>query len=132
MTVVEELSGQTVADVMLREPKTLPGSASVAEVRSMLANPSVQMILLSDGRTFRGAITTLPDDALDDDTALAYADLDPDSLPPTEPAATAFQLALASPHRRVVVLGEDHELVGLVCLNADRTGFCGAPSRSAS
>ena len=131
MGVAESLSGLTVADVMLRQPKTLPDSARVSEVRAMLANPSVQMILLADERVFRGAITALPDDAPDDDRALDYADLNPDSLPPTGDAATAFQLASENHHRRVVVLDEDGELLGLVCLNATRTGFCGVASSHA-
>lgn len=37
---------QLVSDVMLRDPKTLPWDASVEDVRAVLANPSVQMVLL--------------------------------------------------------------------------------------
>lgn len=31
----------------------------------------------------------------------------------------------ANPHRRLVVIGDDEELLGLVCLNETRTRFCG-------
>ena len=130
MAAAEDFSRLTVADVMLRNPKTLPGSATVGDVRSLLSNPSVQMILLADGREFRGAIADVPEDAPDDDQALKYADGRPDSLSPSGSARDAFELAAKSPHRRVVVL-DDARLVGLVCLDATRTRFCGGvrPSR---
>jgi hypothetical protein len=47
--------GQVVADLMLRDPKTLPGDASVSEVRAVLDNPRVQLVLLTGGTAFRGA-----------------------------------------------------------------------------
>ena len=51
---------RVVADLMLRNPKTLPGDASVADVRAVLDNPRVQLVLLADGQRFRGAVTELP------------------------------------------------------------------------
>ncbi len=51
---------EVASDLMLREPKTLAGDASVAEVRSLLANPKVQLVLLADGTQFVGAITRFP------------------------------------------------------------------------
>jgi CBS domain-containing protein len=114
----------TAADVMLRDPKTLPGGATVEDVRAILANPKVQMVLLADERRFRGAITAIPDSAAPDEPALAYADPNPETISPTETSDVAFERANATPHRRVVVLGEDDQLLGLLCLNAGRTGFC--------
>ncbi|MES1248078.1 MAG: CBS domain-containing protein [Actinomycetota bacterium] len=117
---------QITADLMLREPKTLAGSASVADVRAVLENPKVQLVLLADADVFRGAVTHIPDDAAADAPALAYADPDPETIAPTEPALTAFERADASPQRRVIVLDDDGALLGLVCLNKNRTGFCRA------
>ena len=124
------LAGQAAADLMLRQPKALPGNATVAEVRAVLANPKVQMVLLADGGTFRGAITNLPDAAFDADSALVYAEPNPETISPTEPGEVAFELANASSHRRVIVLGDDRELLGLLCLNERRTGFCQTPNRT--
>ena len=90
--------GQVAADLMLRNPKTLPVDAPVSEVRAMLENPSVQMVLP-----------------------------EPDTIAPDEPASTAFVRAAASPHRRIVVLGADATLLGLLCLNESGTRFCGVP-----
>ena len=116
--------GQVAADLMLREPKTLPGNATVAEVRAVLANPKVQMVLLADGTVFRGAITAIPDSAAPSEPAVDYAEADPETIAPEAPGPTAFERAFASPNRRVVVLGDDQELLGLLCLNQTRTRFC--------
>jgi len=111
----------SAADLMLREPKTLAGDASVAEVREQLANPKVQLVLLADGRAFKGAVTALPAEA---EPALAYADRDPETIPPDASDDDAFARATASPNRRVIVLDDDRNLLGLLCLNQSRTGFC--------
>lgn len=123
-------AGQAAADLMLREPKTLGADATVAEVRAVLGNPKVQMVLLADGATFRGAITEIPDDASGHEPAVSFADLNAESIPPTASGESAFRRASASPHRRLIVLGDDRELLGLLCLNERRTGFCRTPSRT--
>ena len=116
------------ADLMLREPKTLAADASVAEVREQLANPRVQMVLLADGRAFKGAVTEVPADAAPDSRALDHADADPEVISPHASADEAFERATASPNRRVIVLDDDRNLLGLLCLNRDRSGFCGSPA----
>ena len=119
--------GAVVADVMLRDPKTLPADATVGQVRELLERPSVQMVLLADAGVFAGAVTELPPGVADDALALDVADSSPSTLGPTESAATAFELAARLPHRRVVVLDEQRKLLGLLCLNEARTRFCGMP-----
>lgn len=114
----------SAADLMLRNPKTLAGDASVGEVRSQLANPKVQMVLLADGHAFRGAVTAIPADAAPADLALDYAVNEPETLPPDASADEAFERTAASHHRRVIVLDGDDNLLGLLCLNQSRTGFC--------
>jgi len=114
-------------DLMLADPKTLDAGVSVAEVRDQLANPKVQMVLLAEGRAFRGAVTGLPPDAAPDERALAYVDPEPETIYPHASADEAFERAAASPFRRVIVLDDDQNLLGLLCLNPSRTGFCGVP-----
>jgi CBS domain-containing protein len=123
-------SGQLVSDVMLRSPKTLPADATVEQVRALLGNTSVQMVLLADGETFCGAITELPDDTPAESAAVTFADPDPESIAPSESAHVAFEVTARNPHRRVVVLDEQRTLVGLVCLDETRTRFCGGVSSS--
>ena len=117
-----------MADLMLREPKTLQARASVAEVRALLDSPRVRMVLLADGRRFRGAITKLPDEADPNAAALPFAEPKPETLSPSDSAETAFTRAAQNPHRRIIVLDEDETLLGLLCLNRSGTGFCGASS----
>jgi CBS domain-containing protein len=118
---------QIAADMMLRDPKTLPSDASVGDVRSLLANPKVEMVLLAEGGKLSGAVTDIPAAAAADDRALQYADPNPDRISPGESATAAFDRAAASPHRRVIVVDDDGSLLGLLCLNRSRTRFCQTP-----
>ena len=117
---------QVAADLMLRNPKTLPADALVSEVRALLEKPSVQMVLLADGSTFAGAVTDIPDEAAPEQGALDFADLEPETIGADAPASVAFARTAANPHRRLVVLGDDARLLGLLCLDESRTRFCGA------
>jgi hypothetical protein len=112
---------------MLRDPKTLPGDASVGEVRVQLANPKVQMVLLAESGKLVGAVTAIPANAAADEQAARYADPNPDTISPIESAITAFDRAVASPQRRVIVVDGEGNLLGLLCLNPCRTRFCQTP-----
>ena len=117
----------TAADLMLRNPKTLTAAASVAEVRELLANPKVQMVLLTDGGAFKGAVTHVPENASPRDRAVDYVGPDAETITPDASADEAFERAAASPTRRVIVLDDEGNLLGLLCLNQSRTGFCRTP-----
>ncbi len=114
----------TAADLMLRDPKTLTSEASVGEARELLANPKVQMVLLADGRAFKGAVTHIPADVSPRDRAVDYVDPDAEVISPQASDDEAFERAAANPNRRVIVLDETDNLLGLLCLNQSRTGFC--------
>ncbi len=116
----------TVADVMLRKPKTLPADVTVADARSAFENQSVQMLLLVDGDRFRGAVTAIPADAGPDEPVVDFVDL---SAPVVSEDMSVSDALARLEHRRsgrlVVLDGE--ELVGLVCLAKDGVTFCGFP-----
>ena len=114
----------TAADLMLRAPKTLAADATVAEVRRQFENPKVQMVLLVDGERFAASVTAIPAGAAPTDLAQYYRDEDPETIEPEASAEDAFARATASPNRRVIVLDDDGNLLGLLCLKQDRTGFC--------
>ena len=114
----------SVADLMLRDPKTLTAEASVAEVREHLGTPKVQMVLLAEGRVFNGAVSLIPDGASPRDRGVNYADANVEFISPDASDDEAFERAAASPNRRVIVLDEDGNLLGLLCLNQSRTKFC--------
>lgn len=117
---------RVLADLMLRDPKTLPGGASAADVQAVLDNPRVQLVLLADGDRFRGAVTELPPGIDPEASALDFAERSLITIGPTESAEAAFAAAAASPHRRAIVLDDRQNLLGLLCLNKTMTRFCGA------
>jgi CBS-domain-containing membrane protein len=123
-SLLDSLHELTVADVMLATPKTLPADTTVAEARSQLANSHVQMLLLTDGARFCGAVTAIPDDADPSAPALGHADPEAETIAPAESAETAYARASRDPHRRVIVLDSEGDLRGLVCLNPTLTRFC--------
>lgn len=117
-----------VREVMVARPKTLPASATVADVRRMFENPHVETALLVDGTAFAGAIDRddVPPSASDAAPAL---DLVNQAIP-TARADASVRDAMAvldpSDGRRLVILADDgRTLAGLLCLDAPRTGFCG-------
>jgi CBS domain-containing protein len=129
-TDTSDLMGQTVADVMLGDPKTLPASASVGQVRGLLDSQSVQMVLLVDGETFAGAITEIPLDAATDTPARDFVNPAAETISLDLPATVAMERIQENRHRRIVVLAADGTtLAGLLCLNARRTHFCATSTR---
>lgn len=118
----------TVADVMLRQPKTLPADVTVSEARTALEHASVKMLLLVEGSRFHGAVTDIPADADPTEPALRFAG---DSAMATAdmPVSEALKRIEHKPSGRLVVLDGEH-LVGLVCLTSDGMDFCGVPSAS--
>jgi CBS domain-containing protein len=118
---------QRVADAMLRNPKTLPASASVGEARRLFEKPSVLTVLLADGSVFRGAIERgdLPDTAPDTDPALDYARVPVASIRPEALVGDALDLLAAASSKRLIVLDKDGTtLHGLLCLNTSGSTFC--------
>jgi len=109
---VGEAADQLVGDVMIKRAKTLPVEATVADVRRLFENGSVQTGLLVDDGRFRAAIEFAV-------TPIA-------KVRPTTPMSEAISLLDSAGTRRLVVVDEDGEtLRGLVALNSSRSGFCG-------
>jgi len=116
-----------VADTMLRNPKTLPADASVADARRLFEKPSVLTVLLTDGSRFRGAIERgeLPDTADDSAPALDFARSAVASITPDASVGEALDRLAADDSKRLVVLDEDGTtLRGLLCLTSSGSAFC--------
>jgi CBS domain-containing protein len=123
----EDALTQTVGEVMIRGPKTLPSDAIVADVRRVFEKPNVRTVLLVDDGRFAGLIERdgLPDDALDDAAATAYLEPAPATATPQTPMSDAIKLFEGRGEPRLVVLDEDGvTLRGLLCGNTTATGFC--------
>ena len=120
----------TVGEVMIRTPKTLPADASVGEVRRLFERPSIRSALLADGDRFRGVIERegLPAGAPDDAPASDYVEPGPLTVTPALPMSDATKLLEGQREPRLIVLDDDGEtLRGLLCANANATGFCIRP-----
>lgn len=116
----------TVAEVMLRHPKTLAAEATVAEARRALESQSTHMVLLVDGERFRGAVTAIPADADPAGPALGFVDGSAPVVTEDTPVSAALARLEHRPSGRLVVL-DGERLAGLVCLAKDGVTFCGTP-----
>jgi CBS domain-containing protein len=118
---------QTVGEVMIGAPKTLPADASVLDVRRAFERPSVRTVLLADDDRFTGLIERdgVPADAPDDAPAADYRDSAPPTATPDTLMSEAIPLLQGRAEPRLVVLDADGvTLRGLLCANTTGTGFC--------
>lgn len=115
-----------VADVVVRLPKTLTRSASVAEARRALEDDHIHMLLLVEAGRLLGTVVRddLPDDGPDDGPVLPYAVLAGRTVPPSMDAEAVRRLLVGLGERRRAVIDGEGRLLGLVCLKRKQTGFC--------
>jgi CBS domain-containing protein len=116
---------RTVADVVVRHPKTLDAASTVGAARAQLEDEHVHMVLLTRdgvlvGTLVRADVATADESAL----ALAHATLAGRTIAPTVTAADALRELADRDERRRAVVDEHGRLVGLLCLKRRRTGFC--------
>ena len=119
--------GERVADAMLTRPKTLPASASVADLRRLFANPKVRTALLVDGAALAGVVDRedLPATAADHERACDYARIEVMHVAPD--AALRFGARLARRPRRAATRGgrgRRHAARAPSASIGARTGFC--------
>jgi len=116
-----------VRDVMVAHPKTMPATATIADVRATFANPHVRSALLVDGPLFAGVIKrdAIPDAVADTELARDHASVDVPTISPDAPVSDAVAELDATGEFRLVALADDGvTLAGLVCLDKKRAGFC--------
>lgn len=115
-----------VRAVMVRQPKTLPRGATVAEVRAVFANDHVHMALVVDGARLVCAIdpSDLRDNLDDHFPADRLGHLSGRVVNDDLPLIRAREILDATLRRRLAVVGPHGELVGLLCLKRTRLGYC--------
>jgi CBS domain-containing protein len=116
---------------MISNPKALPPTASVGDVRAVFEKKNVRTVLLADDGRFCGAIERegLPGTAAADEPAVRYADAEPLSTTPSTPMTEVLPLLDGREEPRLVVLDEDGlTLRGLLCADSSGSGFCRSPS----
>ena len=120
-------AGPSVADLMLRGPRTVAPDTTVAEARAAFANPRERMLLVTDGGgRFTGSVprAAITDDLADGQTLGELLDADVPRVMPADSASRAIELLDADQSERLPVVEPDGTLVGLVCFNRNRGVFC--------
>ena len=119
------LSDRTVADVVVRCPKTLDGAATVGAARAQLEDEHVHMVLLTRDDVLLGTLVRTDLVRADDRApALAHAVLAGRTIAATVPADDALRILVGRDERRRAVVDGDGRLVGLLCLKRRGHGFC--------
>jgi hypothetical protein len=122
-----DVDGLSAADLIHNRTSTLPGAATVGDLRAYFAeSDSRQLALLVDGDRYVGSVgrDELPADAQASASAAGFAQRGP-VIEASRSARDAKEVALAAPSGRVAVLDAGGALVGIVALNHRRDGFCG-------
>ncbi len=117
---------RTARDVMITRPKTLPVDASVADARGLFRNSRVLVALLVDGGRYAGELRRddIPADASGEAPAIAFASTDGERCGPELPVRDALDRLQALEGERLVVVGPNDELLGLVCYSRKDDRFC--------
>lgn len=130
-----------VAEVMLRTPIVLEGSATVDDVRTVFASTHVHMVLLTRhgkvGEPLLGTLVRddLPEPASGRGPVLPHARVAGRTVAADLLADDVRRSMLADGQRRAAVVDADGVLLGLLCLKHHGGGFCtdaGVASRRAA
>ena len=118
-------AGPSVADVMLRDPRTVGPGTTVAEAREQFENPRVRLLLVADGDRFLGAVTreALDDAAAGDAPLGPIAERDGLRVAPGDPVSRAMDEITGRGLDRIPVV-EGDAIVGLICFNSRHGHFC--------
>ncbi len=117
---------RTVAEAMVRNPKTYGLDTTVRGALAAFENPHVHMLLLTDGRILRGTIVRsdlTPRLALEAG-ALELAAREGRTACPEAPLASVHEQMIKHGQRRLAVTDTDRTLLGLLCLKRTLAGFC--------
>ena len=117
---------ETVLDVVVRWPKTMPPDATVAQARAALADDHVHMLLITTEGRLVGTLVRddLPASVPDEVPALERATLEGRTIGPDASSERVRDILLARGQRRLAVIAPDGSLLGLLCLKRRLDGFC--------
>ena len=115
-----------VSDVMIEEPKVLPATAAVADVRSLFESSHVHLAVLVERGRLVTAISRedIPPEVADDSLAAPWGHLEGRVVHPDAEVGPVRDLMLAKGERRRIVTNEEGRLLGLLCLKHHGRGFC--------
>lgn len=118
-------NGATVADVMIREPKLCERTVTVGEVRRIFADDHVHAVLLVCDKRLLSVVERgdIPARAPASAQACRLGRLGDRVITAGAPVELAYE-QLRGGGRRLAVVDEMGDLIGLVCLKRSRNGFC--------
>jgi CBS domain-containing protein len=119
--------GMQVADAMVRHPKLCPVDITVGQVQALFQNPHVYAALVVDdvGRLVSVLERADVDGQLNgEDPAAPLGGLAERAVRPTAALDETHRRMLNTGRRRLAVVDDDQQLLGLLCLKATSTGFC--------
>jgi CBS domain-containing protein len=111
---------------MVRRPTVLSAAAALAEVRGLLADGHVHMVLLTDGPRLRGTLvrSDLPATVDGCRPALPFARTDGRTVTADAAADEVLARMVRTGERRLAVVDGDGTLLGLLCRTRRGDGFC--------
>lgn len=126
MGSLASLPRRSVAEAMLRAPKTHDRDITVAEARRAFADAHVHMLLLTQGGVLHGTLVRVD---LEGDVdlrrpAIELATLAGRTIGPDQHLDVARQLLSDRQTRRLAVIDIDHTLLGLLCLKRTLHDYC--------
>lgn len=127
LMIRQATTGNRVADVMVRFPKTHGSGSGLEEIRAFFGDDHVHMALIvaADGRL----VTTIERSDLaaaipDSTLARELGTLTGRTTGPVDPLDAATAALLRGRRRRLAVIDDSGRLLGLLCLKKDETGYC--------
>ena len=126
LDVPAELVGRTVGEAMVRAPKVLDPSATVADLHAFFLDDHVHAALVVDGagRLLSVVRPTDLDGRTPSQTAVEVGRLSGRVVSPDVDLVEAWDLMLRRGQRRLAVADARGRLLGLLCLKRSGRGFC--------
>jgi CBS domain-containing protein len=115
----------TVADAMIRAPRTCGPAATVAQARETFADDHIHAVLVVDGERLMAVVERADlDGAAPESRAVDAGSLAGRVIGPDDDREGVRQSMLRNRLRRIAVVDEHGALLGLLCLKRSGTGFC--------
>ena len=120
------LTSALAADVMVRAPKVHGPALTVGECRVALDDDHVHLLLLVEDGRLLGTLARgdVPESAPSSAPALHFSVTSDRTVGPAEPVDPLREAMLAAGVRRLVVVGSQGAVLGLLCLKHHCGGFC--------
>jgi CBS domain-containing protein len=123
---IEDAGDLRVRQAMIARPKSVPRAASVGEARILFANPKNRLLLVEEDGLYSGHVLRedVPDAEPDEAPLLPHVRRECPTIGPDVSVAEALPLASERFEDRLVVVGDDGRLEGLLCLNRRNGVLC--------